>query len=79
MGLEGLPPAAPTLTTVKSQIPIPIYVMTRPHSENFCYDGESFEAMKTTLITLKVLGADGFVFGILTRVSKNTRRIRQMD
>jgi copper homeostasis protein len=45
--------------------------MIRPHSENFCYDGESFEAMETTLITLKDLEADGFVFGILTRVSRN--------
>lgn len=45
--------------------------MIRPHSENFCYDAESFEAVKTTLITLKDLEADGFVFGILTRVSTN--------
>jgi copper homeostasis protein len=64
-------PRCPDVNGLKSQIPIPIYVMIRPDSENFCYDGESFEAMKTTLITLKDLEADGFALGILMGVSKN--------
>lgn len=42
--------------------------MIRPHANSFCYDSESFEAMKATLSLLKNLGADGFVFGILDPV-----------
>ncbi|KAJ5194513.1 uncharacterized protein N7498_007951 [Penicillium cinerascens] len=67
----GLSPAATILTALKSQISIPIHVMIRPHSEGFCYNDESFEAMKTTLVALKNLGADGFVFGILGPVSES--------
>jgi copper homeostasis protein len=64
------------LTQLKSLINIPVFVMIRPHSKSFCYDQESFEVMKSTLTTMKHLGADGFVFGILRdpdeSFSKNT-------
>lgn len=43
--------------------------MIRPHSKSFCYDEESFEIMKTALTTMRDLGADGFVFGILNPIS----------
>lgn len=59
------------LTALKSQISVPIHVMIRPHSDGFCYNDESFKAMKTTLVALKNLGADGFVFGILGPVSES--------
>lgn len=41
--------------------------MIRPHAEDFFYKESEFEIMKTTLDSLKVHGADGFVFGILNR------------
>ncbi|KAJ5674293.1 uncharacterized protein N7477_004227 [Penicillium maclennaniae] len=61
----GLTPAATTLRALKYLIDIPIYVMIRPHSKTFCYDKASFEIMKATVSTMRDLGADGFVFGIL--------------
>lgn len=48
--------------------------MIRPHSEGFCYDKESFEIMKMTLITMKHLGADGFVFGILRHPDESSSK-----
>ncbi|KAJ6133714.1 hypothetical protein N7523_000036 [Penicillium sp. IBT 18751x] len=67
----GLTPAAKTLMALKSLIETPIYVMIRPHSETFCYDEESFEIMKATVSTMRDLGADGFIFGILNTHSED--------
>ena len=39
--------------------------MIRPHAEGFCYEPFEFARMKESMATLKSLGADGFVFGIL--------------
>lgn len=53
------------LQAVKARVSIPVYVMIRPHSRDFCYGDEDFEMMKATLQEMNNLGADGFVFGIL--------------
>ncbi|KAL2820086.1 copper homeostasis CutC domain-containing protein [Aspergillus granulosus] len=63
--LGGLTPDPSSLTTLKSQLDIPVYVMIRPTSESFCYSSADFEQMKTEIDLFKNLGADGFVFGIL--------------
>ncbi|KAJ5178685.1 Copper homeostasis protein CutC [Penicillium coprophilum] len=64
--LGGLSPKPEVLQNLRSQITIPIYAMVRPHADGFCYKDLDFEVMKETLNSLKSLGADGFVFGILT-------------
>jgi copper homeostasis protein len=56
------------LKFLKSKLSIPIYVMIRPHAETFCYQDLDFARMKATITSLKYLGADGFVFGILNEV-----------
>lgn len=61
----GLSPHPAVLQAVKSRVSIPVYVMIRPHSRDFCYGNDDFETMKATLQLMKELGADGFVFGIL--------------
>ncbi|OOQ88663.1 putative copper homeostasis protein [Penicillium brasilianum] len=61
----GLSPQPAVLQAVKSRVSIPVYVMIRPHSKDFCYDHDDFEDMKAALQLLNSLGADGFVFGIL--------------
>lgn len=43
--------------------------MVRPRANDFIYNDDEFEVMKDTLITLRDLGADGFVFGILNPVA----------
>lgn len=39
--------------------------MIRPRAGSFYYEPSEFETMRKTLVSLKSLGADGFVFGIL--------------
>ncbi|KAF9885368.1 hypothetical protein FE257_012985 [Aspergillus nanangensis] len=77
--LGGLTPDPSTLSSLKSHIQIPVYVMIRPTADTFCYDSASFEKMKTEIDKFKDLGADGFVFGILHHSSEgydedNSRR-----
>lgn len=43
-----------------------VYVMIRPKGGPFFYSDTEFIEMKTSIITFKEGGADGFVFGILT-------------
>ncbi|KAJ5184036.1 copper homeostasis CutC domain-containing protein [Penicillium capsulatum] len=61
----GLSPSTDVLARLKSELLIPIYAMVRPHSKSFVYSDSDFEIMKSTLLSLKEAGADGFVFGIL--------------
>ncbi|CAI7617952.1 unnamed protein product [Penicillium crustosum] len=70
--LGGLSADTDILQKLKSQLTIPIYTMVRPHAEGFYYEEFDFEVMKQTLNSLKSCGADGFVFGILNRSSKQT-------
>lgn len=41
--------------------------MIRPRGGDFLYTEEEFEVMKEDIKVLKEAGADGIVFGILTR------------
>lgn len=55
------------LKVIKQKSPIPVFVMIRPRGGDFLYTEEEFEVMKEDLKILKEAGADGVVFGILTR------------
>ncbi|CAG8218476.1 unnamed protein product [Penicillium olsonii] len=70
--MGGLSPDDTVLRKVKSRLTIPVYVMIRPHARSFCYETSDFETMKETLTALKSHGADGFVFGILSRSDRET-------
>ncbi|KAJ5919397.1 copper homeostasis protein [Penicillium verhagenii] len=65
----GLSPDPAVLVELKAQVDIPVYVMIRPRPNDFFYNNEEFQVMKSTIITLGKVGADGFVFGILSSVS----------
>nr|WP_244614367.1 copper homeostasis protein CutC [Elizabethkingia argenteiflava] len=66
----GLTPQAETLRRLKTHVRIPIFVMIRPRGGNFQYTKCEFKEMQTQLLDLKSLGADGFVFGILSSEGK---------
>ena len=51
---------------LKRHYQTPVYVMIRPKGGPFFYSDTEFIEMKTSIITFKEGGADGFVFGILT-------------
>ncbi len=61
----GTTPDFETVKQLREKITIPMFVMIRPRGGDFTYSDEEFEQMKSDLIHLKSLNADGFVFGIL--------------
>ncbi|TXF76295.1 copper homeostasis protein CutC [Chryseobacterium sp.] len=50
---------------LKRNYKTPIYVMIRPTGGSFFHSEAEFTEMKTSIITFREAGADGFVFGIL--------------
>jgi copper homeostasis protein len=59
-------------------VPVPVNVMVRPRGGNFEYTDAEFENMKKTLIRLRGLGADGFVFGILKDGKVDIKRCQEL-
>ncbi|RYD98836.1 MAG: copper homeostasis protein CutC [Sphingobacteriales bacterium] len=70
MEVGGLTPEADALALAKEQLFVPVFAMVRPRAGNFVYDEAEFAQMLQTILAYKELGADGFVFGILTADNK---------
>lgn len=66
-GIEvgGTTPNLETVQEVRQKLKIDLYVMIRPRGGNFVFSEEEIEQMKLSIIEMKKLGVDGFVFGIL--------------
>jgi copper homeostasis protein len=62
----GTTPSAGLIQLVKSHLKIPIAVMIRPRSGDFCYNEEELATMKADIDVAKGLGAEAVVFGVLT-------------
>lgn len=62
----GETPSAGMLKFLKSEVDIPVFVMIRPSGGNFAYTQKELMVMKRDIELLGELGADGFVFGVLT-------------
>lgn len=62
----GLTPGAGALKFIKSKVTVPVFVMIRPRGGDFVYTSEEIAVMQEEIRILKSLGADGFVFGVLT-------------
>ncbi|KAJ5638258.1 copper homeostasis protein [Penicillium lividum] len=75
----GLSPDPAVLSELKARVAIPVYVMIRPRANDFFYSNEEFEVMKSTMMTLRNAGADGFVFGILNQVSSDNPTCSWID
>lgn len=61
----GITPDFYEFMHLKRTYKAPIFVMIRPKGGPFFYSDAEFSEMKTSIITFKEGGADGFVFGIL--------------
>jgi copper homeostasis protein len=61
----GTTPSAGLIETVRQKIGIALNVIIRPRGGDFCYSADEFECMKRDVLTVKQLGADGVVLGIL--------------
>ncbi len=67
-GIEvgGITPNFEIVKEVRQKLTIDLYVMIRPRGGNFVYCEEEIGQMKSSIIEMKKLGVDGFVFGILS-------------
>lgn len=61
----GTTPSSGLISTIRSRLSIPIFVMIRPRNGDFFYGPEDFETMEHDVLNAKQLGADGVVFGVL--------------
>lgn len=63
--LGGLTPSAGTIRLVREWVELPLHVLIRPRSGDFCYSDEEFAIMRQDILTAWDLGADGVVLGLL--------------
>jgi copper homeostasis protein len=67
LDVGGTTPSFSLIEEVRKLISIKLHVMVRPRGGDFCYSAQEFELMKNDILRTKQLGADGVVFGILTK------------
>jgi copper homeostasis protein len=65
MSVGGTTPTIETIQKARENLTIDLYVMIRPRGGNFVYSDIEFQQMKSEIETIKKLGVNGFVFGIL--------------
>lgn len=75
MKLGGTTPSLDVIAQVRDSISIDLNIMIRPRGGDFVYTQDEFEQMRQEIITIKEMGVDGFVFGILNQ--DNTVNIPQ--
>ena len=66
-GIEvgGTTPDLQTVMLVRQNLTIDLFVMIRPRGGDFVYSDLEFEQMKESIVAMKKLGVNGFVFGIV--------------
>ena len=67
MSVGGTTPIIETIQQARKHLTIDLYVMIRPRGGNFVCSEAEFEQMKLEIETIKKLGVNGFVFGILNK------------
>jgi copper homeostasis protein len=67
LGVGGTTPSVELLDDVKAAVQIPVMVMIRPRGGDFVYREAELHQMLRDVVELREHGADGVVFGPLTR------------
>ena len=67
MSVGGTTPTVEIIQQARENLTIDLYVMIRPRGGNFVCSEAEFEQMKLEIETIKKLGVNGFVFGILNK------------
>jgi copper homeostasis protein len=65
LAVGGITPSYGLLKEVLSKLSIPVYVLIRPRSGDFCYSNDDFEIIKQDINLCKKLQCDGIVSGVL--------------
>jgi copper homeostasis protein len=63
----GTTPSAGMISAVKAAVKIPVIVIIRPRGGGFVYAPEEVSVMRLDIEAARMLGADGFAIGALTR------------
>ncbi|WMW77548.1 copper homeostasis protein CutC [Flavobacterium sp. 20NA77.7] len=64
---DGTTPSTEIIQQARKNLTIDLYIMIRPRGGNFVYSKAELEHMKLEIETIKKLGINGFVFGILNK------------
>jgi len=64
---DGTTPSTEIIQQARKNLTIDLYIMIRPRGGNFVYSKAELEQMKLEIETIKKLGVNGFVFGILNK------------
>jgi len=67
LAVGGVTPSYGLLKEVLSKLSIPVYVLIRPRSGDFCYSDDDFEIIKQDINLCKKLQCDGIVSAVLHR------------
>lgn len=65
LGVGGITPSFGLLKKVREKLKIPIHVLIRPRSGDFCYNRAEFEIMKEDILYCRSTGVNGIVTGAL--------------
>ena len=65
LAVGGITPSYGLLQQIAENISIPVHVLIRPRSGDFCYTDSEFEQMKTDILVCKKMRFQGIVSGIL--------------
>lgn len=63
----GTTPSAGMISAVKAAVKIPVIVIVRPRGGGFVYSQDEVGVMRLDIEAARMLGADGFAIGALTR------------
>ncbi|WP_286742317.1 copper homeostasis protein CutC [Roseivirga sp. UBA1976] len=66
LSVGGLTPSKGMIHLVKEMVDIPVYVLIRPRSGDFCYSLLELEQMKEDVAFCSKMGCEGVVIGALT-------------
>jgi len=67
LSLDGLTPKSELIEAVLNAVSIPVRVMIRPRSGDFCYSKDELTKMTNSIEFCKKLGVEGVVFGVLNK------------
>lgn len=62
----GTTPSYGYLKQAREQVMVPVYPIVRPRGGNFVYNEEELQAMHDDILTIKKIGHEGMVIGLLT-------------
>ena len=78
--LGGTTPTIAMIEAAKLMLTVDLFIMIRPRGGDFFYAEDEFQQMKASILHIKKLNVDGFVFGILNEdnsvnINQNTELV----